>query len=1032
MHFLRLVYSLNMGKKMKTKVENVDNAEKMVGDYKNNMPLYKEFVLSTALIIEKILNNATPSLPYQSIKYREKEPSSLADKLFRVDENGESYISKHKIKKFSDIEDLAGVRVIFYLESVAEKFVEHLREAFCVKRGDKNFFVKKKTADDGYNAIHVIISFNENRLRLNEYKKFRGLRCEIQLTTVLYHAWSELEHDVIYKPKSELKKFDPTSFDVLEKHFKSVMENHIKEASNEFESIYFLFEEIKKGNKIFNPNFFSDINKLSSLNEIYKNLELFEKYAAKFANKAPNNIEVIKLLKSILVKSKKIKFQNEKTIFGEFPGKTYSDISIKSVEILSHMRYKYFPDSFLFLVEIFEQDSSVVRNSVLEAVRKISKYNYYILNNRNFGLGVQKKLVDYIENWDISRQKNNIEIIKVILSEIFSPDIDVFSEPAQDKITLSRKSFLPSEPIKKLRRQAIDILLKLLCESSEIIKKIEILKILREAINFSDFSQEMNNCIIEDAKYLIKRYEKIIFKNGAVILEPPLVREIESQFLYFVINKYKIKELDEFIKNINSDSFYVTYINFLEEHSDFYEDNNGVMKSENKSKEREKYFFKIERDNYEHITNELNKVAKYIVFNEDWMTVPFRDFLYKIGIEKSDIAELLLEEAFAKKLSLKRFSFDFLRALRHTNNYSLWDKYTLKIIKTDPSLLNGIFVSLLYTNSDDLVRAKDINLLKMAVKNTDLFKKIPNKVKKEQYLRSNIFQALIHFYKCKPKTIENLIIEEIEKNADLLQIYFDRLNMSIYQNKITIKTISKKLLNFISINLIKIKRLDYQSESLLSDIGNVNFSLMMNIFYKRLKQYKQKKGFMFGHDRYESIPYHLSGNFVELVSNNSKQYILIITEWIKEVSNDYIFNSELGRLINQIGGINNNAVLSELVKTKKISNINKVINLFGLMSNSDNKLCFEIIENTTDKGVWDRIAVELSKTGTVMGFDGMLIFYESRLQEIQSVHNATQSVNIKKFCVENMIPMLESRISNEKERVAKDKKNRTINFEAKL
>lgn len=63
-------------------------------------------------------------------------------------------------------------------------------------------------SDDGYNAQHLIIKFKEDRLNLTEYAQFEGLKCELQLTTVLYHAWSEVSHNITYKSPQGLIDFD--------------------------------------------------------------------------------------------------------------------------------------------------------------------------------------------------------------------------------------------------------------------------------------------------------------------------------------------------------------------------------------------------------------------------------------------------------------------------------------------------------------------------------------------------------------------------------------------------------------------------------------------------------------------------------------------------------------------------------------------------------------------------------------------------------------------------------------------------------
>jgi hypothetical protein len=38
------------------------------------------------------------------------------------------------------------------------------------------------------------------RGKLREYSHFSGLKCELQIRTVLQHAWAEIEHGIGYKP----------------------------------------------------------------------------------------------------------------------------------------------------------------------------------------------------------------------------------------------------------------------------------------------------------------------------------------------------------------------------------------------------------------------------------------------------------------------------------------------------------------------------------------------------------------------------------------------------------------------------------------------------------------------------------------------------------------------------------------------------------------------------------------------------------------------------------------------------------------
>src|SRR5208283_1753529 len=47
----------------------------------------------------------------------------------------------------------------------------------------------------GYRAINYVCTHSSKRSTDVEYKRFSGVVCEIQITSVLTHAWSEIEHE---------------------------------------------------------------------------------------------------------------------------------------------------------------------------------------------------------------------------------------------------------------------------------------------------------------------------------------------------------------------------------------------------------------------------------------------------------------------------------------------------------------------------------------------------------------------------------------------------------------------------------------------------------------------------------------------------------------------------------------------------------------------------------------------------------------------------------------------------------------------
>ena len=56
----------------------------------------------------------------------------------------------------------------------------------------------------GYESYHFVVDLGESRVALTEYSAYKGKVVEIQVRTILQHAWAEIEHDIQYKSVDEL------------------------------------------------------------------------------------------------------------------------------------------------------------------------------------------------------------------------------------------------------------------------------------------------------------------------------------------------------------------------------------------------------------------------------------------------------------------------------------------------------------------------------------------------------------------------------------------------------------------------------------------------------------------------------------------------------------------------------------------------------------------------------------------------------------------------------------------------------------
>jgi ppGpp synthetase/RelA/SpoT-type nucleotidyltranferase len=131
----------------------------------------------------------------------------------------------------TEITDLAGVRIITFLPRTVEEVCRHIEQEFTVlERTDKS----AELLDEGrigYQSIHFLAQMHPNRIRLAEYRRHRGLTFEIQVRTLLQHAWAEMEHDIQYKsstviPASIRRKFIALAglLEIADREFQSLQD----------------------------------------------------------------------------------------------------------------------------------------------------------------------------------------------------------------------------------------------------------------------------------------------------------------------------------------------------------------------------------------------------------------------------------------------------------------------------------------------------------------------------------------------------------------------------------------------------------------------------------------------------------------------------------------------------------------------------------------------------------------------------------------------------------------------------------------
>lgn len=152
--------------------------------------------------IEDVLSDA--GLTYDHVTARVKEWRSLRSKSRKRRPDG-TLMYPHP---WQDIHDLIGVRVTTYHSTEIPRIIEALTEVFEVRRSVDKTAQTRVSGSFGYGSHHLILRVPPARVA-PVLQAYAGREFEVQIRTVLQHAWAEFEHDIRYKRRGNTGKLAP-------------------------------------------------------------------------------------------------------------------------------------------------------------------------------------------------------------------------------------------------------------------------------------------------------------------------------------------------------------------------------------------------------------------------------------------------------------------------------------------------------------------------------------------------------------------------------------------------------------------------------------------------------------------------------------------------------------------------------------------------------------------------------------------------------------------------------------------------------
>ena len=166
----------------------------ILSQYKEYLTVYTEM---GRVLLEKISGMlADAGLVVASVEQRVKTEESLTGKLA---------LKGYKYQDIFDITDILGLRVITYYVDDVDKMASLLENCFEI---DWENSIDKRKAHEidrfGYLSLHYICRVPESLYKNEEHPEVNRIRFEVQIRTILQHAWANINHDTGYKSGFEV------------------------------------------------------------------------------------------------------------------------------------------------------------------------------------------------------------------------------------------------------------------------------------------------------------------------------------------------------------------------------------------------------------------------------------------------------------------------------------------------------------------------------------------------------------------------------------------------------------------------------------------------------------------------------------------------------------------------------------------------------------------------------------------------------------------------------------------------------------
>lgn len=173
------------------------NEKEFIEKYRSEKEMFYAWGKFIKATIEEKIDNIIQILKIGA-EPRIKDEDSIIAKAF--------YRGKNYLDPYNDITDKVGIRFVVLTETqikIIKDIIENTEEWSYSEDVDYEKSIEEKPELFTYKSVHYIVR-NKKEISYNDILIKRDTPCEIQIRTLLQHAYAELSHDTVYKKEREI------------------------------------------------------------------------------------------------------------------------------------------------------------------------------------------------------------------------------------------------------------------------------------------------------------------------------------------------------------------------------------------------------------------------------------------------------------------------------------------------------------------------------------------------------------------------------------------------------------------------------------------------------------------------------------------------------------------------------------------------------------------------------------------------------------------------------------------------------------